>query len=64
MYTQLSVSNAMMKEFYDSVFEDANTKAKKANIVSLQDKSDEEREKEAQAEKDKEVCIASYRRLI
>lgn len=49
------MSDAVLKEFYDSVFEDANVKAKKANVVSLLDKTDEEREKEAQTEKDKEV---------
>lgn len=39
------------------MFEDANTKAKKANTVSLVDKTDEEREKEAQVEKDKQVRV-------
>ena len=61
--SQLSLSDATLKEFYDSVLEDANTKAKKANIVSLLDKTDEEREKEANVEKEKEVrvlCTLSY----
>jgi hypothetical protein len=41
------------------VFEDATTKARQATIVSLLDKSDEEREKEAQAEKERLVraCV-------
>ena len=37
------------------MFEDANTKAKQATVVSLVDKTDEEREKEAQIEKEKQV---------
>ena len=37
------------------MFEDANTKAKQATVVSLIDKTDEEREKEAQIEKEKQV---------
>lgn len=37
------------------MFEDANTKARLATVVSLVDKTDEEREKEAQVEKEKQV---------
>lgn len=33
--SQLSVSDSKLKEFHESVMEDAKTKAKKANVISL-----------------------------
>ena len=76
MILQLSQSDEKLKEFHQSVIDDALTNARKATIVSLnvsehlnfckklilavvfvvQEKTDEEIEKEKQIEQQKKVC--------
>jgi THO complex subunit 2 len=60
LYPHLSVGDSTLREFYESSLEDAKMAAKKAMIISLTEKTEEERRKEAEIEKEKQ----EYRKKI
>ncbi|XP_064404641.1 THO complex subunit 2-like isoform X2 [Halichondria panicea] len=55
LYPHLSQSDSTLKELHQSSLDDALTRAKRANIVSFAEKSEETLQKEADAEQEKKV---------